>query len=187
MARIAPSPEPPDGLRYVADFLSSDEEASLLAVVDELALGEVRMHGVVARRRVAHFGMGYAYAARALEPAPPPPPAIDAVRTRAAALAGVDANELVEILVSRYPPGAGIGWHRDAPQFGIVVGVSLGAPARFRMRRTLAGGAMVGWEQPLAPRSAYVLVGQARWTWQHMIPPVQESRTSLTFRTLRRR
>jgi alkylated DNA repair protein (DNA oxidative demethylase) len=180
----------PPGLIYVEDFLSSDEEAALLAVVDGIALGEVRMHGVVARRRVAHFGLGYAYAARALEPAPPPPIEIDALRTRAAALVSVEPAELAEILVSRYPPGAGIGWHRDAPQFGVVVGISLGGPARFRMRRTLArsdGGAVVKFEQQIAPRSVYVLAGQARWTWQHMIPPVKSARTSVTFRTLRRK
>jgi hypothetical protein len=30
----------------------------------------------------------------------------------------VDGDELVEVLLTRYPPGAGIGWHRDAPMFG---------------------------------------------------------------------
>jgi alkylated DNA repair dioxygenase AlkB len=176
-----------EGLRYVEDFLDEAEERALLAVVDAMALGEVRMHGVVARRRVAHFGVGYAYAARALEEAPPPPAEIDALRTRAAALVAVEPAALVEILVSRYPPGAGIGWHRDAPQFGLVVGVSLGGPARLRMRRTLAGGEVVKHEIQLAPRSAYALLGQARWTWQHMIPPVHAARTSITFRSLRRR
>jgi alkylated DNA repair dioxygenase AlkB len=29
------------------------------------------------------------------------------------------------VLVSYYPSGATIGWHRDAPVFGDVVGVSL--------------------------------------------------------------
>jgi len=39
--------------------------------------------------------------------------------------AGVDRR------VTRYPPGAAIGWQRDAPMFGpTVVGVSLGAAAR---------------------------------------------------------
>jgi len=65
--------------------------------------------------------------------------------------------------------------------------VSLGAPARLRLHRTLAGGDVVKHELQLAPRSADALVGQARWTWQHMIPPVRKTRTSIPFRTVRQR
>jgi alkylated DNA repair dioxygenase AlkB len=38
----------------------------------------------------------------------------------------------------------------------------------------------------LAPRSAYVLSGRARWSWQHSIPATNELRYSVTFRTLKR-
>jgi hypothetical protein len=37
----------------------------------------------------------------------------------------------------------------------------------------------------LAPRSAYLLDGAARWQWQHAIHPGREERYSVTFRTLR--
>ena len=47
------------------------------------------------------------------------------LRDRCGELAGFAGEELVEALVQRYPAGATIGWHRDAPAFGIVVGVSL--------------------------------------------------------------
>lgn len=53
-----------------------------------------------------------------------------------------------------------------------------------RFRRVVSGATVV-WRQPLAPRSAYVLDGAARWTWQHHVPPVSETRTSITFRTVR--
>jgi alkylated DNA repair dioxygenase AlkB len=43
------------------------------------------------------------------------------------------------------------------------------------------------YEQPLAPRSAYVLAGSARSAWQHSIPAVPDLRYSITFRTLRQR
>ena len=88
------------------------------------------------------------------------------------------------LLVTRYPPGAGIGWHRDAPQFGDVSGVSLLTACRMRFRR----GRPRAWETvelTLEPRSAYVLSGPARTQWQHHIPPVTKERWSLTFRTLR--
>jgi alkylated DNA repair dioxygenase AlkB len=38
----------------------------------------------------------------------------------------------------------------------------------------------------LAPRSAYVLAGKARWSWQHSIPATKALRYSVTFRTLKR-
>jgi hypothetical protein len=37
----------------------------------------------------------------------------------------------------------------------------------------------------LKPRSAYLLRGPARRDWQHSIPPVDELRYSITFRSLR--
>jgi len=87
--------------------------------------------------------------------------------------------------VTRYPPGAGIGWHRDAPQFGEGSGVSLLTACRMRFRR----GRPRAWETAelsLEPRSAYVLSGPARAQWQHHIPPVPQERWSMTFRTLRK-
>ncbi len=77
------------------------------------------------------------------------------VRARAAALAGLEAEALVQALVTRYDPGAGIGWHRDRPVFEHVVGVSLGAPTALRLRRRRADGKFDRAELPLAPRGAY--------------------------------
>jgi alkylated DNA repair dioxygenase AlkB len=88
------------------------------------------------------------------------------------------------VLVNEYRPGAPIGWHRDRPQFEDVVGVSLGAPGRFRFRRK----AGVGWERmalTVEPRSVYLLRGSARTEWEHSLPPAPELRYSITFRSLR--
>ncbi|ABC81785.1 alpha-ketoglutarate-dependent dioxygenase AlkB [Anaeromyxobacter dehalogenans] len=182
---LVPSPVPalPPGMRLWPALLPVEEQQALLAAIAGVELGEVRMHGVTARRRVAHFGRAYAYDARALEPGPPLPPALESLRRLAAGLAGVEPAALVEALVTRYAPGAGIGWHRDAPAFGEVVGVSLGAPARLRMREGGPGGRAL--EVRLEPGSAYLLAGAARWRWQHAIPPVRSERWSVTFRTLR--
>jgi DNA oxidative demethylase len=107
------------------------------------------------------------------------------VRRRAADLAGEHPEELVEVLVQRYPVGATIGWHRDAPAFGTVIGVSLGGTSRMRFQRGTGERRRV-WEVLLEPRSGYVLSGEARRSWQHSIPPTKELRYSITFRTLRR-
>jgi alkylated DNA repair dioxygenase AlkB len=106
------------------------------------------------------------------------------LRARCGALAGVQAEALVEALVQRYPEGATIGWHRDAPSFGLVVGVSLGSACRLRFRRGRPRERTTV-ELELAPRSGYVLAGKARWRWEHGIPPTRELRYSVTFRTLR--
>ena len=176
----------PEGFVLQPDFLGSDEEAALIAFIKTVPFGEVRMHGVTAKRRVAQFGWRYSFESYRLTPAPPIPLELLEVRDRAAMLARVNAFEFAEVLVTEYPPGAGIGWHRDAPRFGIVAGVSLGSGCRMRLR---TGGAdnrrTVAVELPA--RSIYLLTGSARKEWQHMIPPVRQPRWSVTFRTLRRR
>jgi alkylated DNA repair dioxygenase AlkB len=102
---------------------------------------------------------------------------------RAARFANVQADALVQALLIRYDPGAGIGWHRDRPVFEHVVGVSLGAAADLRLRRRLdAGFRRV--TLPLAPRSVYHLSGEVRHAWEHSIAPMDAPRWSVTFRTL---
>jgi DNA oxidative demethylase len=177
----------PEGLLYRADLLSADEERSLLEKIEGLDFHEIRMHGVTAKRTARHFGLDYDYERRgALDEAEPIPDWLLPLRQAAAELAGVAPEELVEALVQRYPEGAQIGWHRDAPMFGTVVGISLLSPARLRFRRD-AGGKRDSFEIELAPRSGYVLAGEARMAWQHHIPPAKSLRYSITFRTLRKR
>jgi len=174
----------PDGFILVRDFLSPAEEAGLIPVLAALRFGEVRMHGVVAKRRVAQFGWHYAFESFRLTPAPPLPAQLEPIRRRAAEFAGVSADEFSETLVTEYPPGAGIGWHRDRPEFKDVVGVSLRSPCLFRLRRKKD----IRWERAsieLQPRSAYLLRGPARTDWQHSIPPIDDLRYSVTFRSLR--
>ena len=177
--------EVPPGFVYRADFLTPPVEDAVLAGVRALDYHDVKMRGQVARRRTTHFGWTYGYETWRIEQGPPIPDFLLTLRERAGALAGVAAGELVEVLVTHYPPGAGIGWHRDAPMFGVVVGVSLLSACRFRFqhgkgaeRRTAAA--------VLEPRSAYVLDGAARWQWQHSIPAGKAERYSVTYRTLRR-
>jgi DNA oxidative demethylase len=175
-----------EGLTYVEDFVTPEEERELLDLIEPLDFSTIEMRGQVARRRVRHFGLGYDYDRGELAPVEPLPEGLEWLRQRAAALIERAPEDLVQILVSRYPEGAGIGWHRDAPMFGSrIVGVSLRAPARMRFQRTVKGEREVAAVE-LAPRSAYVLSGKARWSWQHSIPAGKELRYSVTFRTLKR-
>jgi DNA oxidative demethylase len=177
--------EEPEGLLYRPEVLTAQEETDLLEVFASLRFDPIVIHGQAARRTARHYGLDYDYEARTPQPGEPVPDWLLPPRARAAELAGVDTEELAEILVQRYPPGATIGWHRDAPAFGTVVGLSLGAPSRLRFQRGKGEERRV-WEVLLAPRSGYVLAGKARTAWQHSIPPTKELRYSITFRTLRR-
>ncbi|MEN3311705.1 MAG: hypothetical protein V7645_1034 [Actinomycetota bacterium] len=174
----------PEGLVYGPELLSEEEERALLEELERLQFNEIRMHGVVAKRTARHFGVDYDYERRAItEEVDPVPDWILPVRTTAAGMANLAPEELVEVLVTRYPEGAQIGWHRDAPMFGTVLGVSLLAPARMRFRRDVLGERET-YEVTLEPRSGYVLAGDARTEWQHHIPPAKSLRYSITFRTL---
>jgi len=177
----------PDGLLYRPDFIEPDEEATLLESVEGLDFREVTMHGQTARRTVRLYGYDYDYEGRELRPGDPLPDQLRWLRDRCAVLAGLPPDELVQALVSRYPAGAGIGWHRDAPMFGAkVVGVSLLSACRMRFQRRSRDRRLT-YALELEPRSAYVLAASARWAWQHSIPGTKALRYSVTFRSLRRR
>ena len=186
MVRAPTIEERPEGLVYRPDFVSEEEERQLIAVIDALDFREVTMRGQTALRTVRHFGYDYDYEAYGrLAPAEPLPAELRWLRDRCGQLAEVPADELAQTLVSRYPPGAPIGWHRDAPMFGPkVVGVSLLSACRMRFQRRAAGVRHV-YALELEPRSAYVIGGKARSAWQNSIPPAKELRYSITFRTLR--
>jgi alkylated DNA repair dioxygenase AlkB len=178
--------ELPEGLEYREEFITGAQEQQLLGLLETLDYRAVHMRGQTARRTVRHFGLDYGYESGGLVPADPLPADMEWLRERCAALIERQSADLVQILVSRYPAGAGIGWHRDAPTFGSrIAGVSLLSPCRMRFQRTV-GGVRSTSAIELAPRSAYVLSGKARWSWQHSIPAAKSLRYSITFRTLKR-
>jgi DNA oxidative demethylase len=176
----------PAGFQYWPDWIPPTEEAELLAHLERLSFAQVRMHGVVAKRQVLHFGWDYGYESWRITRTHPIPDWLMPLRDKAASLMCEPPEAVEEVLVTRYQAGAGIGWHRDAPMFGpVVVGVSLKGTCRMRFQRK-AGPSRETAEQVLEPRSAYVLAGAARVSWQHAIPPTKELRYSITFRTVRK-
>ena len=132
---FAPAPALPPGFRHWDEAVPREEERALLEAFAALDFAAFAFHGHVGRRRVVSFGRAYDFEREALRDAPPIPPFLLALRGRVAPLAGLAPRALVHALVTEYPPGAGIGWHRDKAAFGDVLGVSLGAPCLFRLRR----------------------------------------------------
>ena len=177
-----PPPGPP-GFVYRADLIDPDQEAALAGHLARLDLRAFEMQGRTALRRVAYFGTRYDSAAGGLGEGPPIPDFLLMLREKAAPLAGRTPDAFVHALVNQYPAGAPIGWHRDKPAFGEVVGVSLLSPSVLRFRRA-DGDGWVRRSLTLEPRSGYCLSGEARTLWEHSIPPVEALRYSVTFRTL---
>jgi DNA oxidative demethylase len=171
------------GLSHVEALIDAGEEAALLAELAALDLSPFRFQGWVGKRLTVSFGWRYDFDDASFAATAPVPAWLLPLRARAAAFARLDPEALMQAMVTRYDPGAGIGWHRDRPLFEDVIGVSLGAPAVLRLRRRRPGG----FERralPLAPRSAYHLAGEARHGWEHSIAPIEATRWSITFRSL---
>lgn len=177
-------PSLPEGLRYAEDALTPDEAARLVEAFADLPFQAFDFHGFKGNRRIVSYGSRYDFSASRLAEAEPIPDFLQPARRAAAAFAGLDFDALEHAMVTEYAPGAGIGWHRDRPEFDKVVGLSFGAAATLRLRRREG----TGWTRaalPLAPRSVYLLDGAARLDWQHSIAPGDRLRYSITFRSLR--
>ena len=171
------------GLRYAEAAMSVGDERALLDRLEPLDLAPFRFHGFIGNRRTHSFGWRYDFEDASFRPAEPIPDWLEPLRQRAADFAGLQAGDFVHVLLARYDPGAGIGWHRDRDVFDEVVGFSLRTPATLRFRqRTATGFRRANLE--VAPRSAYLLSGEARHEWEHSIAPGDQLRFSITFRAL---
>ena len=171
------------GLSYCEELIETDEESDLIARLEAEPLTPFRFQGWLGNRKTQSFGWRYDFEDASFSPADPIPDWLEPVRAKAAAFANVDREDFVHVLLARYDPGAGIGWHRDRDVFEQVVGVSLNTPATLRFRqRTPAGFQRASLD--VEPRSAYLLSGPSRWEWEHRITPGDRLRFSITFRTL---
>ena len=171
------------GLDYREDFITAAEQAELLDRLRALDLAPFRFHGWTGNRKTQSFGWRYDFDDASFTPADPLPDWLLPLRAKAAALAGAAPDDFVHVLLARYDPGAGIGWHRDRSVFDRIVGVSLNTPAKLRFRRRRPGG-FDRFALDVAPRSAYLLSGEARHDWEHSIAPGDQLRFSITLRTL---
>ncbi len=171
------------GLTSTEAFVSEEEERTLVSEIDATSLSPFRFQGWTGKRLTSSYGWSYDFDAGRLQQGEALPDWLLPIRDRAARFAGLPADALVQALLIRYDPGAGIGWHRDRPAFEHVVGISLGAPAMMRFRRR-RGERFERLTAPLSPRGAYHLSGEARHAWEHSISELDETRWSITFRSL---
>lgn len=163
------------GLRSADEFVSLAEEQQLIAAIDALGLTPFKFQGWVGKRLTHSFGWHFEFNTGRMDPVEPIPAWLSPIRDRAETFAGGTAGTIVQALVILYDPGAGIGWHRDRPQFEHVVGISLGEPAEMRFRRRV-GERFERVTAPLPPRGAYHLSGAARHEWEHSITEMTATR-----------
>jgi alkylated DNA repair dioxygenase AlkB len=176
------------GLTYVPDFITRDEEAVLLAAIDEQSwLSDLK-------RRVQHYGYKYDYKARAVTE----DSFIDTLPSWVEPFArtlksdGLFQSVPDQVIVNEYLPGQGISAHVDCvPCFGqMIASLSLGSGASIQFARDHEKQ-----ELYLEPRSLVIFSGPARYEWTHAIPArksdivngfkiERKRRVSLTFRNV---
>ncbi len=182
----------PKGFCHRSDFISQEEEAELVGYIEDLPFEHSRLGEYFSKRRVVGFGWGYDFRKECLIPGPPLPPFLTPLKRKVAKWLDISTSRVVEALITEYPKGAAIGWHRDNEKFESIVGISLGSFCRLRLRPLqpkTPKGRRSGRDVhtvSLPPRSAYALKRESRWNYQHSIAKVTELRYSITFRTLPR-
>jgi alkylated DNA repair dioxygenase AlkB len=177
----------PDGFYYYPDFINQEEERQLLALVQQIELHAMVFQGYKAKRKVASFGYDYNFSTRKLTKGIPIPETFDQVIDRVAEQLIIDRDQIAELLVTEYPVGSVINWHRDAPPFESIAGLSLAAGCIFKLRpydQSLRSRRSIV-SLPVKQRSLYIMQGSARSDWEHSTAPVHDIRYSITLRTLK--
>lgn len=178
----------PEGFSYESNFISETEERELLSVISSTELHTFLFQGFEAKRKVASFGYDWSFEKRILSKGKEIPNAYQNLIKKVADHLKIMYENIAELLVTEYPPGSVINWHRDAPPFDLIAGISLLSDCVFRLRphdkaKQVRGSTI---QFTVAPRSMYVMHGPARSEWQHSIAPVKNTRYSITLRTLRK-
>jgi len=167
----------PCGLCYCPDFLTASEEADLVAWMD---CDDGALWSRDISRRTQQYGPRFDYGTggRRLLPNPEFPTLPDLCHTIATRLQEIPEGpssfpfpyEPDQVIVNEYEPGQGINPHVDRPDLftDCVAVVSLLSPALMAFAPLDPGPAACN--LLLAPRSALLLRGPARYHYTHSIP-----------------
>ena len=179
------------GAKYIADFITADEEAALLGAADA-ATWQTDL-----QRRVQHYGYRYNYTKRNINA----DSRLGVLPQWSGAIVErlmqekIFATQPEQLIVNEYQPGQGIAPHTDRDCFGaVVVSLSLGSDCMMRIMPQCKSQ-QGGFDLVLLRRSLIVFQGDSRHIWRHGIAPRQsdqqngnkiprQRRVSLTFRTV---
>lgn len=177
----------PEGFAYYPDFIDIKEEQEFIQAISKTELHSFNFHGYEAKRKVASYGYDWSFEKRSLSKGKEIPVVFHSIIKKVAGHLSIPETSFAELLVTEYPAGAVINWHRDAPPFDIIAGVSLLSDCIFRLRpydkTKQKRNAIISF--PVKQRSLYIIQGSARSEWEHSIAPVKEIRYSITLRTLK--
>ena len=180
-------PELPEGFTYIEEFLTKDEEESLYQEILKIDLHNMIFQGIEAKRKTASFGYDYSFDKRQLSKGKEIPGSFSSLIQRVGDKFEVKVEDFAELLVTEYPVGSVINWHRDAPPFDMIAGISLMSDCIFKLRphdkAKQNRSSIISF--PVQRRSLYLMQGPARSEWQHSIAPVKQVRYSITLRTLK--
>jgi alkylated DNA repair dioxygenase AlkB len=187
MESLFPSqPKLPGGFTYVPDFINFEEEKNLIHEISRIPLRTFLFQGYEAKRKVASFGYHYSFDKRTVSKGAEIPREFEWLIERVSNRSG-GKKIFSALLITEYPVGSVINWHRDAPPFETIAGVSLLSDCVFRFRphdKNLQGRKSII-SLNATRRSLYVMEGDSRSQWEHSILPVTATRYSITLRTLK--
>jgi alkylated DNA repair dioxygenase AlkB len=178
-----PLEDAPPGFEYYPEIITAAEADFLVERLMQLEFVSHAMRGQLTKRKMHCFGWNYESNRRTLTRASEQiPDWLTHFRDRSAAIAGAEAGNLQQAIVTLYDrKDAGIGPHTDAPAFGpILLVVSLLSAAEMIFERDNDKFAIT-----LEPRSLYVMKDEAHYQWKHAIcrtPP--PPRLSVVFRSV---
>lgn len=177
-----------DGLQYVPNFITSQEEEDLIHNVDQ------NEWDTSLKRRVQHYGYKYDYSSRRVEPESYLGDLPDFLKLVAERLKDTGYFNAIpdQCIINEYMAGQGISDHIDCvPCFDhVIASLTLGSGAIMQFKNN-------GQKEEiyLEPRSLVLLSGKARYEWTHGIPArksdivhgiktPRDRRISLTFRNV---
>jgi alkylated DNA repair dioxygenase AlkB len=180
-------PSYPPGFSYKDDFISEEEERRLCSAVSKLELHTFIFRGFEAKRKVESFGYDYNFNDRSISKGKAIPSEFNFLIDKTAAYLNIGAKDFQELLVIEYPVGSVMNWHRDAPPFELIAGISLLSDCilKFRPYGKSRQGKSSVISLPVKRRSLYVMKDEIRNDWEHSVPKMNRVRYSITLRTLR--
>ena len=177
----------PEGFAYYEDFIGKKEEEKLAETISKTKLHNLLFQGYEAKRKVVSYGYDWSFEKKVLSKGRDIPEDYDFLVQRISDYLSISPKAIAELLVTEYPPGSVINWHRDAPPFDIIAGVSLMSDCIFKLRpydkAKQKRNSVIS--IPVRQRSLYIMQGLVRSDWEHSIAPVKQPRYSITLRTLR--
>lgn len=160
----------PQGLFFIADAISVEEEKSLIAFLNNQKWVPLTIN-VDTGRCVQQYGFRFDYHTYEIkDDVPKIPKELSGLIVKLTSICKqlkIDGSalEFSQIIVNRYLPGEGITAHIDWKAFGPIIGCfTLGASAPIEFTKEATKQSFI---LQTEPRSLYIMSGDSRTSWKH--------------------